>query len=326
VASGILMKAVSNFSSNAAVFRPISPFAEMGAYEQLSLQKGASFKTIADRFRGDSEVRLSDFVPSNEAEEAAERALELLTSKGVDVGVSLHGTADYPTRLRAAAHPLELLYYTGAWDLVHSRSVAVVGTREPTPEGRQRARQIVRHLIEDDYTVISGLARGIDTVVHTTAIELKGRTVAVIGTPLGFAYPPENGPLQHRIAREYLLISQVPVLRYTSVNNPAANRFFFVERNITLSALSYATIIIEASETSGTLTEARHALKQGRKLFILDSNFTNPTLTWPAKFERLGAIRVKSYADIHTHLAYASTESQPTADIAATSRASRCHG
>jgi DNA processing protein len=125
----------------------------------------------------------------------------------------------------------------------------------------------------------------------------------VIGTPLSLRYPKENAELQDRIAKEHLLISQVPIVRYQQGKNPTANRFFFVERNVTMSALTLATIIIEAGETSGTLVQARHALKQGKKLFILESNFKNPALTWPAKFEQQGAIRVRDYEDIQEHLA-----------------------
>ena len=85
--------------------------------------------------------------------------------------------------------------------------------------------------------------------------------------------------------------------------NPTQNRIFFPERNITMSALTEATVIVEAGETSGTLVQARHALKQKRKLFILESNFHNPSLTWPHRFEERGAIRVRDYEDIREHLA-----------------------
>ena len=91
--------------------------------------------------------------------------------------------------------------------------------------------------------------------------------------------------------------------RLVTLAGLAGNRFFFVERNITMSALTLATVIIEAGETSGTLVQAKHALKQGKKLFILESNFQNAALTWPAKFEQLGAIRVREYDDIREHLA-----------------------
>jgi DNA processing protein len=94
-----------------------------------------------------------------------------------------------------------------------------------------------------------------------------------------------------------LLISQVPVLRYRRQRVPR-NRFFFLERNVTMSALTEATVIVEAGETSGTLTQARAAFYQGRKLFILNSCFEGQGLTWPARFEARGAIRVREPDDI----------------------------
>jgi DNA processing protein len=99
------------------------------------------------------------------------------------------------------------------------------------------------------------------------------------------------------IARDHLLISQVPVLRY-AVQAPPQNRLFFPERNVTMSALTEGTIIVEAGETSGTLTQARAALHQGRKLFILESCFNRTDITWPARFEAEGAVRVRQSEDI----------------------------
>jgi DNA processing protein len=214
----------------------------------------------------------------------------------------VHGAGEYPEKLRDAAHPVELIYYQGWWDLVNSRSVAVVGTRKPTREGLKRTQQLVRKLVKDDFTIVSGLATGIDTAAHETAIAEGGRTIAVIGTPLSHTYPRENAELQRKIASEYLIISQVPVRRYEK-QDYRLNRLFFPERNVTMSALTEATIIVEAGETSGTLFQARAALQQRRKLFILDSCFRKKTLTWPRKFEERGGIRVEDYEDIRKHLA-----------------------
>ena len=119
----------------------------------------------------------------------------------------------------------------------------------------------------------------------------------VIGTPLGVYYPAQNRSLQEKIAADFLLISQVPVLRYLSQKVPQ-NKLFFPERNVTMSALTEATVIVEAGETSGTLTQARAALYQGRKLFILDSCFQREDLTWPQTFEQRGAVRVRDSEDI----------------------------
>lgn len=194
-----------------------------------------------------------------------------------------------------------MLYFQGNWDLIHWPAVAVVGTRKPSPEGLERTATIARRLVEDDFTVVSGLAEGVDTAAHTAALEANGRTIAVIGTPLGEVYPKSNAGLQERIAHEHLLISQVPVLRYEA-QNFRTNRFFFPERNKLMSALTLATVIVEAGETSGTLVQAREALRQGRKLLIMNSCFERKDLTWPRRFEEQGAIRIHSYADVRREL------------------------
>jgi DNA processing protein len=276
---------------------PISPYLEMGAYEALWLEKGASFKTIADRFRDDPHALPSDFVPDERARECAASVTRLFEAAGISrFGVRVNKAHDYPARLREAMHPVELLYYRGAWEFSETRSVAIVGSRNASDEGRKRAARIARLLVEKGITVVSGLAEGIDTAAHTAALDAGGRTIGVIGTPLHHAYPKPNRELQERIAREFLLISQVPALRYDQ-QDYRRNRLFFPERNATMSALTEATIIVEAGETSGTLTQARAAVHQGRKLFILNSCFESG-LTWPAQFEAKGAIRVREPEDI----------------------------
>lgn len=281
---------------------PLDAALELGAYESLWSETNASFKSIAERFSRAPGARPSDMVPEQEAREVGARVLAKIrgrTSQRFDV--RLNGELDYPERLRDATYPVELLYFQGNWDLVYTRSVAVVGTRKPSDKGLARTEQMVRKLVEDDFTIVSGLAEGVDTAAHQAALQAGGRTIAVIGTPLGQTYPRANAALQEQIARDFLLISQVPVERYDA-QNPKVNRFFFPERNKTMSALSEATIIIEAGETSGTLIQAREALKQGRKLFILNSCFERPELTWPKRFEQDGAIRVREYDDIRREL------------------------
>ena len=282
---------------------PIQPQREMGAYEALWESESASFKTIAETFEQYPFATPSQLVPDETIDATVPEVMRHIDEAGVrDFGVSIHGTADYPDKLRAARHPIEFFYYLGWRDLAFAKlSVAVVGTRSPSDAGTKRTRKLVRMLIDHDITVFSGLAAGIDTVAHTTALEAGGRTVAVIGTPITTAYPRENRALQERIAHEHLVISQVPILRYAR-QTYLGNRLFFPERNATMSALTDATIIVEAGETSGTLTQARAALQQGRKLFILDSCFQNEALNWPARLTEKGAIRVRDFDDILQHL------------------------
>ncbi len=291
------------FSRGSEIFDDaIDAALELGAYERLWMQAGADFRKLALRFAQDPGARPSDFVDRSEAEAAATRVIRHLRTELRGFNLRLNGELEYPERLREATHPVELLYYQGNWDLIYTRSVAVVGTRAPSPNGRARARKLVKLLVENEFTIVSGLARGIDTVVHRTAIDVGGKTIAVLGTPLSSHYPAENTELQEFIAREHLVISQVPVERYAA-QNPTTNRFFFPERNKTMSALTEATIIVEAGEASGTFVQAREALKQGRKLFILNSAFEDRRLAWPARFEEQGAIRVRDYDDVRQRLA-----------------------
>lgn len=290
-------------AAHALNFRAISPWREMGAYEALWADAKAWFKSIAERFAAHNTPLPSHFFALDEKipQEYAERADALFQQGGVKhYGIRLHGAGEYPDKLRDAVHPVELLYYQGYWDLAETRCVAVVGTRKPTAEGEKRAEKLARLLSRDGFTVVSGLAEGIDTIAHQTAISNGGPTVAVIGTPLSSVYPRKNAALQAEIARDHLLISQVPVCRYAE-QDWRANRGFFPERNITMSALTEATVIVEAGETSGTLIQARHALKQKRKLFILDSCFESG-LQWPHTYAAKGAIRVKDFDEIRAHL------------------------
>ncbi len=276
----------------------ISPLRELGAYEALFMQQGATFKTLAEKFATDTAALPSDFVSHQEADQAAASVIEKLHKSGVyQFGVRINKAGDYPAKLRDAKHPVELLYYQGTWELSEMRGLAVVGSRKPSEDGAKRAVRLAKELVARGFAVVSGLATGIDKAAHTAALEAGGRTIAVIGTPLGEKYPKENAELQDHIAKEHLLISQVPVLRYAA--QPFQHkRYYFPERNATMSALTEGTIIVEAGETSGTLTQARAALYQGRKLFILDSCFQNPAITWPARLEKEGAIRVREPEDI----------------------------
>lgn len=283
---------------------PVDPMREMCAYESLWKGQGAWFANLAELFRKNPNSLPSELVPDSEIEKAHD---ELMRSFGPErlrkIGVRINGAGEYPAKLRDADHPVELLYYLGYWELVDTPSVAIVGTRSPSAEGEHNARRIAHSLSKQGYTIVSGLAKGIDTAAHTEAINAKGRTIAVIGTPLFDYYPKENAPLQDLISEKHLLISQVPFLRYSN-QNFKTNRLFFPARNVTMSAITKATIIVEAGNTSGTLVQARAALAQGRKLFILESCFRNPALTWPSRFEKQGAIRVRNVTQVMELLEY----------------------
>ena len=282
---------------------PIEPLKEIVAYEALWQNRKASFKTLSVLFSSRPGSRPSDFVSASQIEELLPTIKQIVlgSSYALRTNILINGTFDYPERLKDAQEPVEILYYTGNIDYLSTPGVAVVGSRKPSQEGLLRTKKLTKLLVEDGFTIVSGLAEGIDTMAHRTAIENNGRTIAVIGTPLDKVYPKDNLALQEEIAKQHLLISQVPFFRYRQ-QGINGNRLFFPERNKTMSALTEATVIIEASETSGTLIQARAALYQKRKLFILDSCFHRDNITWPQKFLEQGAIRVKDYSDIQKHL------------------------
>ena len=276
----------------------ISPVQEIAAYEYLWTQY-PSVPKLAKLFSA-----FNHELPSIIAREqnASPGIIEAVKGKIADLlpfrrfSALFYGDLEYPTTLRDAKNPIEVLYYQGNLDLLSSEAVSVVGSRKPTDEGRRRARKIARLLVDNDFTVMSGLATGIDTEAHQAAIEAGGRTISVIGTALNEVYPKENAELQKRISKEFLLVTQVPFYQY-SMQDYRRNRGFFPERNKTMSALSQATIIVEASETSGTLIQARAALQQGRKLFILKSCF-DQGLEWPERFLKRGAIKIEDGSEI----------------------------
>lgn len=292
-----LLAHASRFPDNA-----VSPLEEMAAYEALWAAPGATFKRLADRFRENPSVFPSDLVSPDEIEKIRKWLLEdVFPRLPRPPGIRINGTGEYPEKLLEAAHPLEVFYFIGNWEWVHSPSVAVVGSRKVSKEGEKRCKQLVRELVALNYTIVSGLAAGVDRIAHETCLKHGGNTIGVLGTPLTESYPSENKELQDTIAKEHLLISQVPFKRYGQ-QDYRANRSFFPERNVTMSALTEATIIIEASDTSGTLYQAKAAVRQGRKLFILNSCFENSDITWPARYEKQGAIRVHTFKDIADNL------------------------
>ncbi len=283
----------------------IIPSIEIGAFEALWSKDISSFKQLREKISSSDVKLLSDLIEPSVAKKFYHQVVSKLKLAGIDhYGVRLAGTIDFPSSLYDADYPVALLYYRGNWDLAFTRGISIVGTRTPSLEGVRRAQRLVKLLVEAGFTIYSGLAAGIDTVVHKTAIDAGGSTVAVIGTPLWHHYPKDNALLQEKIAKNHLLISQVPMLGYEE-KDIKFNRIFFPERNKTMAALSEATIIVEAGNTSGTLTQAKAALKQGRKVFILNNNFENPHLTWPHKLQKAGAIRVHEVNDLLQELSHA---------------------
>lgn len=281
----------------------VIPDLEIGSYEALWLKDNVWFKDIS-KITTKFESIYESILNSELANKYHGQVIKKISDANIrNFGTVFRNTGDYPAALEDIENKLPLLYYAGNWDLAFSPSIAVVGTRNPTEDGIKRTIKLVNGLIERGFTIVSGLAAGIDTVAHSTAINNSGQTIAVLGSPLSNIYPKENNALFKIISENFLAISQVPFLRYEA-QTYHNNRFFFPERNKTMSALSLATIIVEASDTSGTLVQARSALQQGRKLFILASCFEKK-LKWPDRFlnSSKNVIKVNDFQDIWDNLA-----------------------
>lgn len=180
-------------------------------------------------------------------------------------------------------HAPKTLYAAGDVAILEDGArVSIVGARKASPEGIRRASKLAGLLASRGIVVVSGLAEGVDTAAHESAIKQGGRTIAVLGTPLDQVYPKKNAELQHRIMRDHLVISQYPIGYPVQPKN-------FPLRNRTMALLSDATVIIEATDTSGSLHQGWEALRLGRLLFITKSIVENPGLTWPEKMLHYGA-------------------------------------
>jgi DNA processing protein len=159
---------------------------------------------------------------------------------------------------------------------------AIIGSRKASERGLATASRIAKTLTEHGVVIVSGLAEGIDTMAHETAISEGGRTIAVLGTPLNRTYPQKNSQLQNEIMKNHLAISQFPI-------GYPIQRKNFVIRNRTMALISNASIIVEAGDTSGSLHQGWEALRLGRPLFIWKSIVNDSSLSWPEKMMKYGA-------------------------------------
>jgi DNA processing protein len=169
------------------------------------------------------------------------------------------------------------IHGVGDLSLLERPRVAIVGARKASQDGRRRAAQLARDCARAGIVVVSGLAEGVDHAAHHAAIEHGGRTIAVIGTPLDKVYPAKHAGLQRRIYREHLLLSP-----FTGGDKFVPSNF--PERNRIMARLALATVIIEASDTSGSLHQAVESVQVGHPVFIAAGMLDDPKLSWPKRF------------------------------------------
>ena len=204
---------------------------------------------------------LFEMMPADDVDKAASD-LERWERAGIQMVSVLD--PEYPSNLRMIHQHPPVLFMRGTADERDATSVAVVGTRHPTERGIDQARQLATGLAASGVPVISGLAAGIDSAAHTAALAAGGRTVAVIGTGIDRAYPPQNAGLQEEIAAKGLLVSQF-------LPGSSPTRASFPMRNAVMSGYALATVVIEAADHSGSRMQARLALRHGRHVFLMRS-------------------------------------------------------
>ncbi len=230
-----------------------------------------------------------------EARESGAGEKDLALAEKLGARVIAREDEGYPALLRQTADPPILLYVQGTLTADETLALAVVGTRQPTPYGEQTATRLAQEMSRRGVTIVSGLARGIDTFAHQGALNAKGRTIAVLGSGLGHVYPPENQGLARKIAASGAVLSEMPCTTGPDARN-------FPRRNRIVSGLSLGVIVIEAPEKSGAIITCDWALEQGREVFAVPGKIDSPASGGCHKLLQQGAKLVTKVEDIFEEL------------------------
>jgi DNA processing protein len=233
------------------------------------------------------EVARSIIAQRDQVDPAAEEA----RARRVGARIITFEDPDYPPRLKEIYDPPLALYVRGAFDSRDRHAMAVVGTRHATHYGMSMADRISYQLARAGFTVVSGLARGIDTAAHKAALKGGGRTIAVLGSALDRLYPEENSELADAIAAQGAVISE-----YTMGREP--DRTTFPYRNRVVSGLSMGIVVVEAGTNSGAVITALSALEQGRSVFAVPGRADSPAARGCHKLIKEGARLCEDIDDI----------------------------
>jgi DNA processing protein len=236
---------------------------------------------------------------------AAERELE--RAAGLGITIITREQQSYPELLRNIADPPILLYVRGKVELLHNGCLAVVGARAATVYGRQIARELSGRLCRRGFTVVSGLALGIDAAAHQGALEAGGATVAVLGCGLDVVYPAQHRDLYSDIAGQGALVSEYPL-------GTLPEPFRFPARNRIISGLSLGVVVVEAARKSGSLITAGLALEQGREVFAIPGRIDSCKSEGTHRLLQEGAKLVHSVDDIVEELSFSPAAPPPGAE------------
>jgi len=271
---------------------------------------GVSFKKITARFADPAAVFRASAAELAEIEglhrelihsianfnDWAEIDKEIQRARAAGIKMIPFSDAAYPGSLRAIADPPPLLYVKGELRDNDSKAIAIVGSRSASDYGRRIARDLARGLASFGFTVVSGMARGIDGMAHESALQAGGRTLAVLGSGVDRAYPPEHEMLYRRISENGAVISELPMgARPIAFNFPARNRL--------ISGLSLGVVVVEATEKSGSLITASLAAEQGREVFAVPGEAGASRSRGSHRLIRQGAKLVETVEDIIEEIA-----------------------
>jgi len=225
----------------------------------------------------------------------AEEEIHKVKELGGDILILDDGS--YPMLLREIIDPPIVLYVRGNWrECFELPCIAIIGSRRCSTYGETACSMLSRDLAERGICIVSGLARGIDSVAHKAAIQAKGKTIAVLGTGIDDVYPKENKKLVEQILESGgALVSQFPLTTPPLKDN-------FPYRNRIISGLSLGVLIVEASERSGSLITARHAIEQNRELFAVPGNITSRNSIGTNYLIKTGAKLVQQWQDVVSEL------------------------
>ena len=209
----------------------------------------------------------------------------------------MYEDALYPKRLREIYLPPVVLFYKGRLELFNRLSIGIVGARNHTPYSKEALEYLLPDILERKVSIISGLARGVDSLAHQLTLDLKGETIAVIGNGINICYPKENQSLYDAIGKKGLILSEYPL------DSPPL-KFHFPYRNRIIAGLSHGLCVIEAKLHSGSLITANVALSENRQVFALPGNITSEYSKGTNELITAGAFPIRNANDILDSLHY----------------------
>ncbi len=237
--------------------------------------------------------KTAEKIKSGPDEKFVREQMELIKSH--EVKILTYWDKQYPERLKKIYDPPAFLFVKGNIDCLNGAGIGVVGSRVPSTYGKIITEQFTRELVQNDFTIVSGFARGVDTIAHKTAIKNNGVTIAVLGNGVDLIYPSENAQLRSEILSKGAVISEYPM----KTNPDAVN---FPKRNRIISGLSYGVLITEAGAKSGALITAFYALDQNREVFSVPGPVNSGKSAGTNRLIKEGAKLVQGVQDILVEL------------------------